>query len=109
MANVTNVFMTAADGAVQASYTYDDQSLLIGSAQLVNNSTRGTLTIDLRDPNTQAFLLGPLSRSFGTGTFNVNVSAKSWFMTPEQVTFKDGSTHTLLVPPFLIDVAWSQA
>lgn len=109
MATVTRVFFSAENDAVQASFSYDDVSLLITTATLTNNATRGTLTIDLRDATTNALVFGPTSRSFGTGVFSVNVSSMNLLMHSQQFTDKSGNTSTILVPPFIAECGWSLA
>src|SRR2546430_2079237 len=95
-------------GLVTLSCTYDDASApanLVTTLTLVNDSAVGTMTATLFDRTTGAVVVGPISRGFGTGTFNVNVSGRNEHMLAE--TDKGG--HPILVFPFAYSVNWTPA
>jgi hypothetical protein len=98
---------TANNGQVTLKIDYDDQTLLIQDIVLVNNATRGTITLTATNPN-NGNIVDQTSRTAGTGTFTKDVSARGLHMVHSTGTNKFGP-YDLIVPPFDLSMEWSSA
>lgn len=87
MATQTRVLGTANSGQVKVEIDYDDITLRIATARLVNDGAIGTLRTTLRDPLTNAILLGPLVKGFRSGTTSQNLLGLNLFILAGSLPF----------------------
>ena len=104
MAEQTYLVSSANGGLVKINALYDDVTLKVDHLELVNNGTSGTLTATLFSVGTQTPIFGPTTRSFGTGTFSIDVTGQNWVMAMRSPY---SGKAARLMPPWDWSLEWS--
>jgi hypothetical protein len=102
MATQTRQIAAAYDGAAEISIEYDDLTNAISSL-VVKQDGPGTLTVTLRDPETDAVVFGPLDRQASDPKLIQAVLGRS--LVPTTYIDKNG-THVALEIPYELTWSW---
>lgn len=108
MAAVTVTEASLNNDTVQVQITYDDTTLLIESATLVNNDAAGHLNVTVLSLDEQTTLFGPFSAAFDTGETVQDLSGLNQFMQSVVHQGPHGS-GTDIELPWILQVSWSSS
>jgi hypothetical protein len=98
----TRQLASADAGNVSFEIDYDDATLLIQTARLINTGARGTVTITLTNPANGNVVFGPISRTVGDATLTQDVSNRNIHM----VAVTDHHGNAGLATPFNVSLEW---